>query len=57
MSYADFGLWVVLNVIYKFVEGSSTVVEKFPAIKAHSEGIENRERIKAYLARDVYKTN
>lgn len=57
MSYADFGLWANLNAMYRFVEGSKTVVDGFPAIKAHLEGIENRERIKAYLARDVYKTN
>jgi glutathione S-transferase len=54
LSYADLGLWALLNLVFNHVAGSREVVEKIPALKAFLDGVAARDKIKAYLARDVY---
>lgn len=56
LSYADLGLWMTLRGVVKLVEGSSQVVDSYPAIKAFLDGVSARDRIKAYVAHDVYTT-
>jgi glutathione S-transferase len=54
LSYADLGLWAILNLAFTHVQGSREVAEKIPTLKAFLDGVAARDKIKAYLARDVY---
>ncbi len=54
LSYADLALWTALNLISNKLDGTREVVEKLPSIKAFLDGVAARDKIKAYLARDVY---
>lgn len=54
LSYADLALWAILNMTFLRVEGAKALEDNFPAIKSFLAGVASRERIKAYLARDVY---
>ena len=51
---ADVSLWVTLGMVFSRVEGSKDAAAKFPNIQPFLDGVSSRERIKAYLARDVY---
>jgi glutathione S-transferase len=55
LSFADVGLWVALQVVFAKVEGTrDTLLSSFPAVKKLVDTVSERERVKAYLARDVY---
>jgi glutathione S-transferase len=56
LSYADLSLWAVVRMIVSRVEGTSaeSLLASFPAVKKLFTTVSERERIKAYLARDVY---
>jgi glutathione S-transferase len=54
LSYADLTLFATLRIMFSRVEASQEVVAKYPAIKAFYDGIAARDRVQAYLARDVY---
>jgi glutathione S-transferase len=54
LSYADLGLWIILSLVFNRVEGSREVAEKIPTLKAFLDGVAARDKVKAYLARDVY---
>jgi glutathione S-transferase len=54
LSYADLGLWVTLTTAAKRLEGATELIERHLNLKAFIEGVSARDRIKAYLARDVY---
>jgi glutathione S-transferase len=57
LSYADVALWVALQLVFGRVEGSrDALLGAFPAVKRLVDGVSQRERVKAYLARDVYKS-
>jgi glutathione S-transferase len=57
LSYADVTLWVALQLVFARVEGSrDQLLGAFPAVKKLIDGVSERERIKAYVARDVYST-
>ncbi|ELR15158.1 glutathione transferase subfamily protein [Acanthamoeba castellanii str. Neff] len=57
LSYADLNLWVALELVFARVEGSrDALLGAFPAVKKLIESVSGRERIKAYIARDVYTT-
>jgi glutathione S-transferase len=56
LSYADVTLWVALQLVFARVEGSDQLLGAFPAVKKLVDGVSERERIKAYVARDVYST-
>jgi glutathione S-transferase len=57
LSYADVALWVALQVVFSRVEGSrDALLGAFPAVKRLVDGVAQRERVKAYLARDVYNS-
>jgi len=54
LSYADLSLWGVLKIAFKRMKGTQEVCEKFANITSFVHSVESRDRIKAYLARDVY---
>lgn len=57
LSYADVTLWVALQLVFARVEGTrDQLLGAFPAVKKLVDGVSERERIKAYVARDVYST-
>ena len=47
-------LWANLGLVFARVEGSKDAAAKYPALQAFLDGVASRERVKAYLARDVY---
>jgi glutathione S-transferase len=56
LSYADLRLWSLVQYTCTNLEISRDILlEAFPSLKKHSDGVAERERIKAYLARDDYK--
>ena len=58
LSYADLSLWVALQLVFSRVEGSKdSLLGAFPAVQKLVNVVEQRERIKAYLACDVYNSN
>jgi hypothetical protein len=56
VSFADVLLWSTLGLMFPHVAGTKEVVAKYPAIQSFLDGIGARDRIKAYIARDVYAT-
>ncbi|ELR20801.1 glutathione S-transferase, C-terminal domain containing protein [Acanthamoeba castellanii str. Neff] len=54
LSVADVSLWVTLGMVFSRVEGSKDAAAKYPNLQAFLDGVASRQRIKAYLARDVY---
>jgi glutathione S-transferase len=58
LSYADLTLWVALQLVFSRIEGSRDALlgSGFPAVKKLFDAVAQRERIKAYIARDVYNT-
>ncbi|ELR19767.1 glutathione transferase family protein [Acanthamoeba castellanii str. Neff] len=58
LSYADLSLWVALQLVFARVEGSKdSLLGPFPAVQKLVDVVAQRERVKAYLARDVYNSN
>jgi glutathione S-transferase len=54
LSYADINLWVTLQFFFVLVESSRhSLLRGFPAVKKLADGVAERERVKAYVARDV----
>jgi hypothetical protein len=51
---ADLNLWTTLRLLFAHAEGSQEVVAKHPAILSFLDGVTARDRLKSYLARDVY---
>jgi glutathione S-transferase len=58
LSYADVTLWVALQLVFSRIEGSRDALlgSGFLAVKKLFDAVAQRERIKAYIARDVYNT-
>jgi hypothetical protein len=56
VSYADVLLWSTFGLLFTHFEGAKEVVAKYPAVQSFLDGIGARDRIKAYIARDVYAT-
>jgi glutathione S-transferase len=54
LSLADVSLWANLGLVFARVEGSKDAAAKYPALQAFLDSVASRERVKAYLARDVY---
>jgi glutathione S-transferase len=56
LSYADLSLWVSLRLVFTRIEGTSedSLLGAFPAVKKLYTTVSERERIKAYVARNVY---
>jgi glutathione S-transferase len=58
LSYADISLFATLHGLFTRIEGSrETLLGGFPAVKKLVDTVSERARVKAYLARDVYKKN
>jgi glutathione S-transferase len=53
LSYADLALYRAVHMIPKADDGGD-VLDSYPAVKKLVTAVSERERIKAYLARDVY---
>jgi hypothetical protein len=57
LSYTDVTLWVALQLDFARMEGNRDQLPgAFPAVKKLVDGVLERERIKAYVARDVHST-
>jgi glutathione S-transferase len=56
LSYADLSLWAVVRLLVSRIEGTSeeSLLGSFPAVKKLFTTVSERERLKAYVARDVY---
>lgn len=49
-------LWTTVAMLHTRVEGSQEVTAKYPTITSFFDRFAARDRVKAYLARDVYAT-
>ncbi len=54
LSFADLSLFAILKGLSHHLDGGSEVISRYPVIVSFVEGISNRDRIKAYAARNVY---
>jgi glutathione S-transferase len=58
LSYVDLALFEALRQLFTRLEAHREgLLGGFPAVKKLVDGVSERERVKAYLARDVYKNN
>jgi glutathione S-transferase len=56
LSFADLALFEALHQLFTRLEANREgLLGGFPAVKKLVDGVSERERVKAYLARDVYK--
>ncbi len=53
ITYADFALYAALTVFHE-LPGAAEVISSFPAITKFHQAVASRDRIQAYIARNVY---